>query len=138
MLFFYLDNILDTQPWLTRNCLDISHGRTPLWASSTIRCLTTSGSGLPFTKTPPNWLTPPWPVNWENKLFRFIILWASFIIPRYEWKPIFQFIWIVCLDSRKSLLLTNDLLFCIVAKPCQSWELLITKIVSRNPFVFFF
>lgn len=43
----YLDNIFDTQPWLTRSCLEISHGRTPLWASSTIRCLTTSGNGRP-------------------------------------------------------------------------------------------
>lgn len=50
----YLDKILETQPWLTRNCRDISHGRTPLWASSTIRCRTTSGRGRPLTKTPPS------------------------------------------------------------------------------------
>lgn len=43
----YLDNIFDTQPWLTRNCREISHGRTPLWASSTIRWRTTSGNGRP-------------------------------------------------------------------------------------------
>jgi len=44
----YLDSILDTQPWLTRNCRDMSHGRTPLCASSTIRWRTTSGSGRPL------------------------------------------------------------------------------------------
>lgn len=64
-----LDKIFETQPWLTRNCLDISQGRTPLWANSTIRCRTTSGSGRPFTNTPPNWLTPPWPgINYEIKI----------------------------------------------------------------------
>ena len=34
---------------------------TPWCAISTILCLTTSGSGRPLTKTPPSWLTPPWP-----------------------------------------------------------------------------
>lgn len=57
----HLDSIFDTHPCDTRSCLLMSHGRTPLCASSTIRCRTTSGKGLPFTNTPPNWLTPPWP-----------------------------------------------------------------------------
>ena len=39
----------------------MSQGRTPWWASSTILDLTTSGKGRPLTKTPPSWLTPPWP-----------------------------------------------------------------------------
>lgn len=62
----YLDNILETHPCDTLSCLDMSQGLTPLWASSTILCLTTSGSGLPFTNTPPNWFTPPWPENKKN------------------------------------------------------------------------
>ena len=55
----------------------MSQGRTPLWANSTMRWRTTSGRGRPFTKTPPNWFTPPWPKmqiimylisdrNWKN------------------------------------------------------------------------
>ncbi|MEQ2217430.1 hypothetical protein XENOCAPTIV_009908 [Xenoophorus captivus] len=44
----HLPRILLTQPWLTRSCLEMSQGRTPWWASSTIRCLTTSGRGLPL------------------------------------------------------------------------------------------
>ena len=55
----YRDRILETHPWLTLSCLEMSHGRTPLCASSTILCLTMSGSGRPLTKTPPNWFTPP-------------------------------------------------------------------------------
>ena len=39
----------------------MSHGRTPMWASSTIRRLTWSGRGRPLTNTPPSWLTPVWP-----------------------------------------------------------------------------
>lgn len=58
---FYLPRILLTQPWLTRSCREMSHGLTPWWASSTILWRTTSGSGRPFTKTPPNWFTPPCP-----------------------------------------------------------------------------
>jgi len=57
----YLERILETQPWLTLSCLEMSHGRTPLCANSTIRCRTTSGRGRPLTKTPPSWFTPPWP-----------------------------------------------------------------------------
>jgi len=58
-----LERILLTHPCETRNCLEMSQGRTPLWASSTILWRTTSGSGLPFTNTPPSWFTPPWPVR---------------------------------------------------------------------------
>ena len=61
----YLPSILLTQPWLTRSCLEMSQGRTPWWASSTILCLTTSGRGLPFTNTPPSWFTPPCP-TWDT------------------------------------------------------------------------
>lgn len=57
----YLPRILLTQPWLTRSCLEMSQGLTPWWASSTILWRTTSGSGRPFTKTPPSWFTPPCP-----------------------------------------------------------------------------
>lgn len=57
----YLPSILLTHPWLTRSWREMSQGRTPWWASSTIRCRTTSGRGLPFTNTPPSWFTPPCP-----------------------------------------------------------------------------
>lgn len=53
--------ILLTQPWLTRSCRDMSQGRTPWWAMSTMRCRITSGSGRPLTNIPPSWLRPPWP-----------------------------------------------------------------------------
>ena len=55
----YLERILETHPWLTLSCLEMSQGRTPLCASSTILWRTMSGSGRPLTKTPPNWFTPP-------------------------------------------------------------------------------
>lgn len=57
----YLPSILLTHPWLTLSWREMSQGRTPWWASSTIRCRTTSGRGLPFTNTPPSWFTPPCP-----------------------------------------------------------------------------
>lgn len=46
---------------LTCKILDMSQGRAPLCASSTIFCLVVSGKGLPFTNTPPSWFTPLWP-----------------------------------------------------------------------------
>ena len=58
-LISYLERILETHPWLTLSCLEMSQGRTPLCASSTILWRTMSGSGRPLTKTPPNWFTPP-------------------------------------------------------------------------------
>ena len=42
---------------------EISQGRAPLWASSTILCRVESGRGRPLTKTPPSWLTPLCPSN---------------------------------------------------------------------------
>lgn len=54
-------SILLTQPWETLSCLLMSQGLTPPWESSTILCLIWSGRGLPFTKRPPSWLTPPCP-----------------------------------------------------------------------------
>jgi hypothetical protein len=62
LFFFYLLRILETHPCETRSWREMSHGRTPLCAISTIRWRTMSGSGLPLTKTPPSWFTPPWPV----------------------------------------------------------------------------
>lgn len=59
----HLPRILLTQPWLTRSCREMSQGLTPWWASSTMRCLTTSGRGRPFTNTPPSWFTPPCPAG---------------------------------------------------------------------------
>lgn len=57
----YLPRILLTQPWLTRSWREMSQGLTPWWARSTMRWRTTSGRGLPFTKAPPSWFSPPWP-----------------------------------------------------------------------------
>lgn len=57
---WYRARILLTQPWLTRSWRDMSHGRIPSWANSTIRSLTAFGNGLPFTKTPPSWFTSPY------------------------------------------------------------------------------
>jgi len=62
-------SILLTHPCETRSCLDISHGRTPWCAISTILWRTMSGSGRPLTKTPPSWLTPPWPAHTCNVYF---------------------------------------------------------------------
>ena len=56
-----MERILETHPCETLSCLEMSQCLTPLWASSTIRCLTISGRGLPLTNAPPSWLTPPWP-----------------------------------------------------------------------------
>ena len=56
-------SILETHPCETLSCLEMSHGLTPWCAMSTIRWRTTSGRGRPLTKTPPSWLTPPWPAT---------------------------------------------------------------------------
>ena len=61
-------NILRNSKDFIINLSSISHEiillyLAPLWASSTIFCLVESGSGLPFTYTPPSWFTPLWPVH---------------------------------------------------------------------------
>lgn len=58
---WYRHRILETQPWETRNCREITQGRMPWWAISTILCRMWFGSGLPLMKTPPSWFTLPWP-----------------------------------------------------------------------------
>lgn len=60
---WYRFRILETQPWETRSCLEMTQGRTPAAAISTIFSRTWFGSGLPFMNTPPSWLTLPWPTN---------------------------------------------------------------------------
>lgn len=57
----HLPKILLTHPFDTCNMRDISHGRAPEWASSTIFCRVESGSGRPPTKQPPSWLIPECP-----------------------------------------------------------------------------
>lgn len=54
-----LARILETQPWETRNCLEMSHGLMPSWASSTILRRIELGKGRPLTKTPPSWFISP-------------------------------------------------------------------------------
>ena len=68
-----LPSILLTQPCDTRSCREMSQGLTPWWASSTIRCRTTSGKGRPLTNTPPSWLTPPWPERKEGAIRSLVI-----------------------------------------------------------------
>lgn len=58
---WYRQRILDTQPWETRSCREITQGRMPWWAISTILCRMWLGRGLPLMNTPPSWLTLPWP-----------------------------------------------------------------------------
>ena len=58
---WYLLSIFDTQPWLTLNWREITQGRTPAAAISIIFNLTWLGRGRPLMKTPPSWLTRPWP-----------------------------------------------------------------------------
>jgi len=48
---------------LTCNILEMSQGRAPECASSTIFWRVESGSGRPPTKTPPSWFTPLCPAN---------------------------------------------------------------------------
>lgn len=61
VLTWYRLRILLTQPWDTLSCLEMTQGRTPAAAISTIFSLIWLGKGLPFINTPPNWLTRPWP-----------------------------------------------------------------------------
>ena len=65
---WYRHRILDTQPWETRSCLEMTHGLMPWWAISTILCRMWLGKGLPFIKTPPSWFTRPWPSGVETIL----------------------------------------------------------------------
>lgn len=60
---WYRFRIFETQPWDTRSCRDITHGRMPAAAISTIFSRVWFGSGRPLMKTPPSWLTRPWPVK---------------------------------------------------------------------------
>lgn len=59
----YLPRILDTHPLDTCRMREISQGRAPEWASSTIFCLVESGRGRPLTNTPPSWFTPLCPAH---------------------------------------------------------------------------
>lgn len=58
---WYRFKIFDTHPWDTRNWREITHGRIPAAAISTIFNRVWFGSGRPLMNTPPNWLTRPWP-----------------------------------------------------------------------------
>ena len=89
LVLTHRDKIFETHPWDTRRVLDISQGRTPWWAISTILCLTTSGKGRPFTNTPPSWFTPPWPVTnakleqsrtieTDKEMNRTLVIWHEF------------------------------------------------------------
>lgn len=64
----YLARIFETHPLDTWSILEMSQGRAPEWASSTIFWRVESGNGLPFTYTPPSWLIPLWPGRDTAKL----------------------------------------------------------------------
>ena len=66
---WYRFSILETQPWLTRNCREMTQGRTPAAAISMIFSLMWLGKGRPLIKTPPSWLTRPCPRNMKNGTF---------------------------------------------------------------------
>lgn len=63
---WYRQRILETQPWDTRSWREITQGRIPWWAISTILWRMWLGRGLPFMKTPPSWLTRPCPNGVET------------------------------------------------------------------------
>lgn len=63
---WYRQRILDTQPWDTRSWREMTQGRIPWWAISTILWRIWLGRGLPFMKTPPSWLTRPCPNGVET------------------------------------------------------------------------
>ena len=70
-LYICLDKtlyILFFTTFKTYKYLEMSQGRTPIRASSTIRRRIMSGSGRPFTNTPPSWFIPACP-NKENISF---------------------------------------------------------------------
>lgn len=60
---WYLFRIFETHPWETLSCLEMTQGRIPAAAISTIFNLMWFGKGLPLMKTPPNWLTLPCPAT---------------------------------------------------------------------------
>lgn len=66
---WYRFRIFDTQPWLTRRCREITHGRMPLPAMLTMLRRTLLGSGRPLMKMPPNWLRRPCPWIISSAIF---------------------------------------------------------------------
>lgn len=62
-LTWYLLRILDTHPWDTRSWREMTQGRIPAAAISTILSLMWLGRGRPLMYTPPSWLTLPWPAG---------------------------------------------------------------------------
>ena len=58
---------METQPCETRSCREITQGRTPIAAISTILWRIWVGNGRPLIKTPPSWFILPWPSNTEIK-----------------------------------------------------------------------
>lgn len=63
---WYRLSIFETHPWETRSWREMTHGRTPAAANSTIFRRMWLGRGLPLMKTPPSWLTLPWPARGDK------------------------------------------------------------------------
>ena len=78
----YRPKIFETHPFETWRILEISQGRAPEWANSTIFCRVESGNGLPLTKTPPSWLIPLWPADKTRSVTLFFKLPTNFNIQR--------------------------------------------------------
>lgn len=104
---WYRFRILETQPWETRRFREMTHGRTPAAAISTIFRRMWFGRGRPLMNTPPSWFTRPWPSHlkevliknhqiFPKKYFRDIKIHASinslllFLLKSYEKKSSMQ------------------------------------------------
>ena len=67
-LHIHLLRILLTQPWDTLSWREMTQGLTPAAAISMILSLMWFGRGRPLMKTPPSWLTRPWPEDSQRCL----------------------------------------------------------------------
>ena len=68
----YRPSILETHPLETWRMREMSHGRAPEWANSTIFWRVESGNGRPLTNTPPSWFTPLWPERIRHSMQKFM------------------------------------------------------------------
>lgn len=75
---WYRLRILETQPWLTRSWREMTQGRTPAAAISMIFNRTWLGKGRPLMKTPPSWLTRPWPLK-KKRNQNLVLKWLIWI-----------------------------------------------------------
>ena len=98
--YSHLFRIFETQPWLTRNWRQMTQGRTPAAAISTIFSRIWLGKGRPFINTPPNWFTLPWPAKKGLSKFMFskktTKVWENLQV---HWRYRFCQIFVTCLEN---------------------------------------